>query len=134
MIRKAHSEDLKKILKINEALNISSYTPWQDENYVRENIDNYYVYEEERNVLGAMGFFKHNSFGEIETLAVTEEARFKKIGSNLINHAIELTQNEKLSLLMVKSAVEYGVYEFYIKNRFELEKEENETYIFSRII
>ncbi|MBI5875704.1 MAG: GNAT family N-acetyltransferase [Deltaproteobacteria bacterium] len=90
MIRKAKLSDVKDIYKLIEIFANKGEMLHRPLNDIYENLRDFYVYEENAVVLGACALhISWEDIGEIRSLAVSEEAGGKGVGTVLVNACLD---------------------------------------------
>lgn len=122
-IRKARTEDLKRIVEIAKVLylDIPDFV-WTTEDYIKKQIEKgeYFVAEEDSKIIGITSLRGRNRMLYIETLAVAKDIQAKGVGSKLVAFAKQFARENGFKILRTTSFYEYGVKDFYIKNGFQL--------------
>jgi N-acetylglutamate synthase-like GNAT family acetyltransferase len=124
-IKKAELKDKKNILEILNLLYIKMPNfVWDKEEFVEKQINNgeYYIAQENENVVGVISFRNRNNKMHIETLAVAKGHQSNGVGSKLINFAKEYTEKNNLKILCAYAFYQYNTADFYLKNGFILLK------------
>lgn len=120
MIRKMTLEDLPEILILEKALFSS---PWSEENYRFEILENpyaHYVVEDEQGLRGYLGLWLNDDALQITTLGVASSHQGKGLGQNLVKYALEYALENKVSVmtLEVRISNEKAI-RLYEKNGFK---------------
>lgn len=90
MIRKAKLSDVKDIYKLIETFANKGEMLHRPLNDIYENLRDFYVYEENAVVLGACALhISWEDIGEIRSLAVSEDAGGKGVGTVLVNACLD---------------------------------------------
>jgi len=120
MIRKMTLEDLPEILILEKALFSS---PWSEENYRFEILENpyaHYVVEEEQGIRGYLGLWLNEDALQITTLGVAFNHQGKGLGQRLVNYALEYALENKVSVMTLEVRISNTkAIHLYEKNGFE---------------
>ncbi len=128
-VRKAELKDFERITEIAALLylEIPDFV-WNKKDYIEKQIKNgeYFVAEDNQNIVGIISLRERNSMLYIETLAVAKEKHGAGVGKELVEFAKSFARENDFKVLRTTSFYEYGVKDFYIKNGFELLDEPGE--------
>lgn len=123
MIRQAVQKDIKAIIEIIGLLklDIPGFV-WDDEDFILQQINNgeYFVLEEDGQVIAIMSLRKRKNKVSIETLAVKKDFQHKGLGSQLIDFAKKFTKDNGFSILHAYSFTEYNAIHFYLNRNFKM--------------
>ena len=132
--RQANEKDIPSIVEINKVLEIKgceqSKFP-QIKEWIGENLGDYFVYEENGKIKGAMLL---NKYGRITQLAVEGDSQHQGIGRTLIDLAKQVAIKNGNIALKAESNKSYNVKGFYETCGFSIMKEEGANYIFRAIV
>lgn len=120
MIRKMTLEDLPEILILEKALFSS---PWSEENYRFEILENpyaHYVVEDEQGLRGYLGLWLNDDALQITTLGVASSHQGKGLGQNLVKYALEYALENKVSVMTLEVRISNTkAIHLYEKNGFK---------------
>jgi ribosomal-protein-alanine N-acetyltransferase len=120
MIRKMTLEDLPEILILEKALFSS---PWSEENYRFEILENpyaHYVVEDEHGLRGYLGLWLNDDALQITTLGVASSHQGKGLGQNLVKYALEYALENKVSVMTLEVRISNTkAIHLYEKNGFK---------------
>lgn len=122
-IRKAKMLDYPSVLRIAQILflDIRGFY-WHTGKFISDQIrqGNYFVAEENGNIIGILCVKDSYDYLLIETLAVLKENQSFGIGRKLVEFAKNLACRKNKKYLTVCSFYEYGVKDFYLRIGFSL--------------
>jgi N-acetylglutamate synthase-like GNAT family acetyltransferase len=120
-IIKAGPEHIEDILQLNSLLHLDIPNfHWDTKEYISAAIQNYYIMEEDKKILGAINIRlnKPEKYIAIETLTVSPDAQRKGVGRQLIEFTKEYAKSQNIHKLNVESFCEYDADDFYKKCGF----------------
>lgn len=130
MIRKYSPSDKTKVLELLRLNTPHFFDPSEEkefENYLDNYIEDYFVVEENAEVIGAGGinYFPIEKTARISWDIVHPNMQGKGIGQKLMQHRISMINNNlEINTIIVRTS--QFTHQFYLKMGFELEKvEEN---------
>jgi len=130
MIREYKHKDKLKIIELLRQ-NTPEYFDSSEENdfvnYLNNEIEDYFVYEENSKIIGAGGinYFPEERLARISWDMIDPKSQGNGIGKKLTQYRINhLNENPKIDLIIVRTT--QLVYKFYEKMGFELEKVEKD--------
>jgi len=130
MIRDYSIEDKPKLIELLR-LNTPEYFDVSEEidfeNYLDNEVEDYFVYLENSKIIGAGGinYFPKENLARISWDMIDPEFQGKGIGKKLTKHRINhLNKNPNIELIVVRTT--QLVYKFYEKIGFKLEKVEKD--------
>lgn len=130
MIRKYSTVDKPKAMELFRQ-NTPQYFDFAEEKYFENYLDNevedYFVYEQNSEIVGAGGinYFPNEKSARISWDMIDPKSHGKGIGRELTQYRIEYLRNKKdLKIIIVRTS--QVAYKFYEKMGFELEKIEPE--------
>ena len=130
MIRKYTKKDKSKIIELLRQ-NTPEYFDTSEEsdfeNYLDNEVEDYFVYEENSKIIGAGGinYFPEEKIARISWDMIDQKSQGKGIGKKLMQYRINhLSENPAIELIIVRTT--QLVYKFYEKMGFELEKVEKD--------
>jgi ribosomal-protein-alanine N-acetyltransferase len=130
MIREYKHKDKLKIIELLRQ-NTPEYFDSSEENdfvnYLNNEIEDYFVYEENSKIIGAGGinYFPEQRLARISWDMIDPKSQGNGIGKKLTQYRINhLNGNPKIDLIIVRTT--QRVYKFYEKMGFELEKVEKD--------
>ena len=121
-IREAKIEDKKSILDIVSLLHIDMPGfVWDQDDFVTNQIQNkeYFVLEDNNNIVAIMSLSKRKNKVSIDTLAVIKEYQNRGLGSKLIEFAKQFSLDNGYNTLHAYSFAEYNAVNFYLNKSFE---------------
>ncbi|MAN29083.1 MAG: GNAT family N-acetyltransferase [Mesonia sp.] len=130
MIRKYSNNDKSKTIHLLKQNTPEYFAPSEEvdfEKYLENEIEDYFVYEENSEIIGAGGinYFIDQKMARISWDMISSKSQRKRIGKKLIQHRINLlSKNPNIELIIVRTT--QIVYKFYEKMGFELEKIEKD--------
>jgi ribosomal-protein-alanine N-acetyltransferase len=120
MIRKMTIDDLPKIMILERSLFGS---PWSEENYRFEILENpyaNYVVEDEQGIRGYLGLWLNEDTLQITTLGVASSHQGKGLGSSLVKYALEYAISNKVLIMTLEVRVSNAkAIHLYERNGFE---------------
>ncbi|MBA6154364.1 GNAT family N-acetyltransferase [Gelidibacter gilvus] len=126
MIRAYKKSDRREVIDILRR-NIPKYfDPSEEvdlEIYLDNNLEDYFVFEENSKVIGAGGlnYFPEENLARISWDIIDPKAQGKGIGRKLMQYRIDhLSKNQEIDFISVRTS--QHTYKFYEKMGFELEK------------
>lgn len=125
MIRKYSNKDKSRLIELlrqntPEYFDVSEEIDF--ENYLDNEIEDYFIYEEDSIILGAGGinYFPKEKLARISWDLVDPSSQGKGIGKKLTQYRIDyLNENKNIKFIVVRTS--QLVYKFYEKMEFELE-------------
>lgn len=114
MIREANEFDS---LNISKLLHTYSDNKHINDAYIKQDIlnnnySNYYLYEQNGEVIGMINFHKMGDYAEIIDIVVLEKYRNQKIGTKLLQYSINILNECKITLEVRESnKAAIGLYE-----------------------
>jgi ribosomal-protein-alanine N-acetyltransferase len=102
MIRKMTLEDLPKIMILEKELFSS---PWSEENYRFEILENpyaHYVVEEEQGIRGYLGLWLNEDALQITTLGVASNHQGNGLGQSLVKYSLEYALENKVEVMTLE--------------------------------
>ncbi|MFD0860657.1 GNAT family N-acetyltransferase [Sungkyunkwania multivorans] len=130
MIRNYTKNDKEKVVELLRANTPAFFDPSEEEdyiNYLETEVEDYFVYEENSNILGAGGinYFPEERTARISWDVVAPNVQGKGIGKQLVEHRIaQIRKNKGIDSIVVRTS--QLTYKFYEKFGFELEKVEKD--------
>ncbi len=130
MIREYSNKDKQKVIELlrkntPEYFDISEESDF--ENYLENEIEDYYVFEENSEIIGAGGinYFTEQKVARISWDMIDPKYQGNGIGQKLTKYRINhLNSNSKIESIIVRTT--QLVFKFYEKMGFELEKVEKD--------
>ena len=124
-LRRAKADDKEGILRVARLLHLDM--PgfiWDRGDFIDRQIKagDYFVVEEEGEIIGAISFRQRQDKVYIETIAIVNNHRDKGIGTKLIEFAKEFTREKGLRSLRLCSFYDYNTVDFYLSQGFSLLK------------
>lgn len=120
-LRRAQLVDVQHIIEITNLLkiNVSDFV-WIKPEYIARQINSgeYFLIENQGNVMAAMSMRMRNNKMHIETLAVRKEFQSQGLGSLFIAFAKTLAKEQGYTKLHAYSFVDYNMEQFYLKKGF----------------
>jgi len=120
MIRKMTIDDLPEIMILERSLFGS---PWSEENYRFEILENpyaHYVVEDEQGLRGYLGLWLNEDTLQITTLGVASSHQGKGLGSSLVKYALEYAISNKVLIMTLEVRVSNAkAIHLYERNGFE---------------
>lgn len=130
MIREYSNKDKAGLIDLLRK-NTPEYFDFSEEtdfvNYLENEVEYYFVYEENSQIIGAGGinYFQKERLARISWDMIDPNYQGKGIGSKLVRHRIDyLNKNPNIEFIVVRTT--QLVYKFYEKMGFELEKIEKD--------
>lgn len=106
MIRRMIDSDLDRIDVLEHELFTSA---WSKDDYIYELHDNpygnYFVYEEDNNIIGYVGVWIIFEQAQITTIGVDKEFQGKGIGAKLLEYAIDYADNNSCEVISLEVRV-----------------------------
>jgi N-acetylglutamate synthase-like GNAT family acetyltransferase len=130
MIRKYSNSDKPKLIELlrkNTPEYFDSSEEKDFENYLDNEVEDYFVYEVNSEIIGAGGinYFTEQKLARISWDMIDPNSQGKGIGKKLTQYRIShINENPKIELIIVRTT--QLVYKFYEKMGFELEKVEKD--------
>ena len=130
MIRKYSNSDKPKIIELlrkNTPEYFDSSEEKDFENYLDNEVEDYFVYEIDSEIIGAGGinYFTEQKLARISWDMINPNSQGNGIGKKLTQYRINyLNENPKIELIIVRTT--QLVYKFYEKMGFKLEKVEKD--------
>lgn len=130
MIREYSIKDKSRVielLKHNTPKYFDSSEEIDFENYLDNEVEDYFVYEEDSEIIGAGGinYFPEEKLARISWDMIDPRSQGKGIGKKLMQFRINrLTENQTIKLIIVRTT--QHVFKFYEKMGFQLEKVEKD--------
>ena len=130
MIREYSKKDKSKIIELLRQNTPEYFDPSEKsdfENFLDNEVEDYFVYEENSEVIGAGGinYFPEEKLARISWDMIEPKSQGKGIGKKLTQYRINhLIGNSKIDFIIVRTT--QLVYKFYEKMGFELEKVEKD--------
>jgi N-acetylglutamate synthase-like GNAT family acetyltransferase len=129
LIKKATLNDLDNIVSLNKLFHIDMPNfYWDTKEWVQKEIDNFYVFKIDNQLIGAISLLIDNSEVYIETIAVDRKYQSKGYGKALIKFAKNFTKKNNLNILWVNSFESYNLKKFYLScgfNMFDTDEEDS---------
>ena len=130
MIRKYSHKDKSKVIDLLK-LNIPKYFDYSEkseyENYLENEVEDYFVVEEDAKIIGAGGinYFAKERIARISWDIISPNSQGKGVGKELTEYRIKyLNENPAVEYIVVRTS--QLVYRFYEKLGFKLEKIEKD--------
>jgi len=123
ILRQAELKDTKEILEIVSELYLDiPHFVWNDEDFVKNQIqkNEYFVIEDQGQLMGIMSLRQRTNKINIETLAVRKNFKSQGLGSKFIEFAKQFTKEKGFNILHAYSFSEYNSAGFYLKKGFKV--------------
>lgn len=126
MIRLATNNDINEIVKLNkECLSHFKWCCKHSYVYNAVNVGNYYVYEVDNKIKGAVKFYVEKNHLFINLIGVFKDYRKEGIGKKLINFVVKNAKKRKLSFIKLSTFTKSNSWNFFEKLGFVLIEEQN---------
>ena len=97
MIHSVSIDDNTTIQKLENAFPVFFSKTKIIDDLNRNIFSKYFIYQEKSNIIGFINYYDLYDRFELSYIEVKEEYRNKKVGSNLLNHLIELGKEKKIN-------------------------------------
>jgi GNAT superfamily N-acetyltransferase len=121
-IQRAKKSDIPELCRLNKAISKISY--WTENPdylsiYFDDSSREYYIIRHNHKIIAGMAL---DGCGEIEILCVAKKWRRKGLGTQLVNFAINLAREERLTNIFVGTYNKFNAVPFYKKLGFTIKE------------